>query len=100
MTLVERINHLLRKRSRSDQRALASEAEQWLKDDTLNAGLALMRRQAIEQWARSPNEEVQRECWRALRVIDSFARAMKKFVEDDALATAKEDRRDRRDMSS
>lgn len=100
MTLVERINHLLRRRSRAEERRIAREADQWLNDETLNMALALMRRKAMEKWAESPDVRVQRECWRALRAIDSFTRALKGFIEADKHETAKEDRRDRRESVS
>lgn len=93
MTLIERINHLLRRRDRHEGQRIARDAEQWLQDETLNMALALMRRKAIEKWAQSPDVRVQRECWRALRAIDSFTRALKGFVEAEKVETAKENRR-------
>ena len=90
--MIERLKEYLRTRSGIETRQLARETEQWLKDDTLNVGLAALRQALIERWLRSAMVEEREKCWYEIHRINAFVKQLRVIVERDATEEVREKR--------
>jgi hypothetical protein len=81
--MIARIREYLRKRSDTEARRLARQTEEWLKDETFNTGLAMLREGIIEKWLQSDSIETREACWFEIHRVNALVKSLRIIVERD-----------------
>lgn len=98
--MIERLRYFLRKRSDVETRRLAREAADWLKDESLNVGLAAFRQSLIERWLSSTTVEDREKCWYEIHRVNGFVKTLRVIVESDKIKLDAERRQEKRAASA
>ncbi len=96
MRMWERIKHLLRDRTRKEQRDLALKAEMWLEDDALDTAIAKLRMDIYDQWRQSRDPETRERAWLMNWTVDAFMGYLSGIVANERIEQENERRADAR----